>query len=250
MPIPGKIIYNTRDSLGEIQVYDDGLHRFLAFGTDLKQSAVNKLNSTQLIYEYSQVMALALAVPDSLNNCLIGGLGGGSLARFIAKHYPGCQIAAVDYRQAVIDVAHDHFYMPKVAQLETYAQDLDSFLKEQKKQSFYDVIYLDLFTAEGMHAQQKQLTLYEEAYRQLNSGGVLVANLAMWEMDKIQSVVERLTNISAGNLSRALVPGGNFLVFAFKPDSKQFKESSVIKRAAQLSKSCGQDLSKYLPRIA
>ena len=56
MPVPGKEIFRSHDQYGQVQVYDNGNKRYLAFGSSDEQSCQLKTDPAQLQYEYSRAM--------------------------------------------------------------------------------------------------------------------------------------------------------------------------------------------------
>ena len=248
MLIKGSEIYRTKDKLGPIIVLEEGGRRFLAFDDKQKQSCVSKNQPSELVYEYTQAMALALAMKPKIENAFIGGLGGGSLAHFLLKFFPHCQITALEYRAAVVKVAREYFYLPETEKLDVKVEDLKDYLAGKDKTRF-DAMWLDLYTAEGMHEQQKNLKLYKRSFKRLSSEGVMVVNLASQDPASCKNVVEELERISAQPCYTLKLSGGNFMAFAFKGERLPLNQRALNESVGALSKLSSTQFGKIAERL-
>ncbi len=246
--IPGKEIYQTKDKLGPIYVFDDGIRRYLAFDPTLKQSCVHKQRHSELLYEYCQAMALALVFTPELKRCFIGGLGGGSMAHFLLEHYPDTLVTALEYRSKVVKVAREFFYLPSHPQLDIREQDLKSYLGDKEKHSF-DVMQLDLYTAEGMHEQQKNVKLYKRCFKKLSKDGVLVINLASQDPASCSKVRKELELISGQACYSAKFTGGNFILYAFKGKKPTLNTGEVNRKITELSAKTNINFGKIADQL-
>src|SRR5512138_3544669 len=86
----GHLVHRTQDELGPIEVVEDTLYRSLHFGTEPKQSSMLLGDPLALVLSYTRSMTTALLFVPQVRRVLLIGLGGGSLAKFILHHIPGC----------------------------------------------------------------------------------------------------------------------------------------------------------------
>ena len=149
-----KLIHIDEDELGRIYVYDKKDRRYLSFGGVLQQSCINIRAPHKLTYDYPRAMVLASVLMPTMGNCLVAGLGGGSLIHFIRRYLSECNIHVVEYRQAVIDIAKQYFFIGEQQQLTIECCDFESYLELHDREQF-DVVFMDLYTDDGMHEQQK-----------------------------------------------------------------------------------------------
>ena len=84
----GKLIYQTSDEHGPLQVVDEQNIRSLHFGSSPKQSSLDLRHPNRLCLEYSKHMMTALLFKPDPDNCLVLGLGGGSIPSFIVNCRP------------------------------------------------------------------------------------------------------------------------------------------------------------------
>ena len=248
MAIPGKEIHRCKDKLGPIYVYEDELRRYLAFDAKLKQSCVHKQRPHELLYDYTKAMALALAFTPEVNQCFIGGLGGGSLAHFLLKYYPEANITALEYRAQVVKLARDFFYLPDSPQLDIHETDLKNYLGGKSTRNF-DVMMLDLYTAEGMHEQQKNIKLYKRCFKRLSAQGVLVINLPSKDLASGRQILKELEHISGQACYQVTFAGGNLMAYAFKGEKRVLNTGRLNRRISDLSSRTGISFGKIAEQL-
>ncbi len=143
------IVHAVRDGHGLIQVREDttGTIRTLHFGNAIEQSRYYLHAPFTLGFEYLQVafdrlMALRPRTLFSL------GLGGGRLNTHLHYALPGCRQTVVELRQAVIDIAHEWFDLPKAANLAVHCDDAFEYVITCGER--FDAVFVDLFDGYGM----------------------------------------------------------------------------------------------------
>ncbi len=170
----GKELYRTEDNDGAIVVTQRGNKRLLSFGSRLEQSSVLMSRPYYLIHEYTQVMLLGLLFVDARRITLLG-LGGGGLAHCLSHYFPQSTIQVVEIRQAVIDIAYHWFDLPRLDDLQVIHDDASHYLSKLAQGST-DIIFSDLYQAEGMSACQAQQDFIVASYQSLSESGCLVLN--------------------------------------------------------------------------
>src|SRR5690606_36218088 len=85
----GKLVHSAEDRYGRIQVIDEGSQRILSFDSLFEQSCMQISRPCQLVHQYTQFMALAVALVEPSHITLFG-LGGGSLLRTLHSVVPDC----------------------------------------------------------------------------------------------------------------------------------------------------------------
>lgn len=171
-----KLIYEHKDPGGSIQVLEDRNTRSLHFGGKEKQSAMNLKDHEELVLSYTKTMMAALLLKKSPKNILILGLGGGSMAKFLLKLYPECNINIVDNSEQVVQIAYDLFYLPKIPNISVFIADAKEFLAKQKSTQ-YDLIFIDVFDEQGMSDSVTGFTFFNRCRNLLARDGWVVFNL-------------------------------------------------------------------------
>ena len=170
----GKELYRTEDDGGSIIVTQRGNKRLLSFSSRLEQSSVLMTRPYYLIHEYTQVMLLGLVFVEARHMTLLG-LGGGGLVHSLSHYYPQATIQVVEIRQAVIDIAYDWFDLPRQDNLQVVKDDAMHYVS-RLTQGCTDIIFSDLYEAEGMAACQQQQAFIVACYQSLSESGCLVLN--------------------------------------------------------------------------
>lgn len=202
--LTGKELYRTQDSDGTIVVTQRGNKRLLSFGSRLEQSSVLMGRPYYLIHEYSQIMLLGLLFVDAGRITLLG-LGGGGLAHCLSHYFPQSMIQVVEIRQAVIDIAYDWFDLPRSGNLQVINDDALHYLLKLE-QGCSDIIFSDLYEAEGMSACQAQQEFIVASYQALSQSGCLVLNFhhkpyrGSLLMDTIESFFDEIIVYDSGGL--------------------------------------------------
>lgn len=244
MPPSGKEIFRAEDELGPVQVFDDGLHRYLSFGEDDEQSCMLKAQPFVPQYDYIRAMLLPLLYRRPRDAILLG-VGGGSLASFLFRHYPELTLRGVEMRQTVLDIAHDYFQLPRDPRLQLFAQEAGIFVRSPGLQKT-DLLLCDLYDASGMDERYFQPWFIKTSAKLLNEEGWLVINC--WEehredYDTLGAITEHFAEVYT-----CTVESGNWIVCASKQRNR-IPEEQLLTQAAAQSKKFGFPMRENLDRL-
>lgn len=170
----GNELFRTEDDFGFVVVTQRGDKRVMSFDSLLEQSSVIMTKLYYLHHEYTQVMLLGLLFVDARHITLLG-LGGGGLAHCLSHFYPQIVTQVVELRKLVIDVAYEWFNLPRVPNLQVTQCDARQYMFDIQSAST-DIIFSDLYEAEGMSDCQAQLDYIENCSRALTDHGCLIIN--------------------------------------------------------------------------
>lgn len=227
MSYGGHLIFHTQDAYGELRVMDDGTQHLLSFGPGDEQSACFKSDPARPVFEYTQAMLLPLLF-QTPKKALCLGLGAGTLVTCLHKQFKGLKIQAVELRQAVIDIAHQYFYLPHSKQIQIMCQDAEDYMSQNNQA--YDLIFCDLYNFDGVDEMQMQNAFLERCQKALKPTGWLVLNC--W--DAHQHEYNLLANLDTGSneIWHCETGDGNWVVMArARPVTKDQQE---LKQAAKL----------------
>ncbi len=235
----GNMVHKTRDELGEIEIVDDPVYRSLHFGSDSKQSSMLRSDPIQLTLAYTRAMSTALLFTESQKRFLLIGLGGGSLAKFLLHYFPDAAIDAVEYRQAVIEVAQSHFHLPRDKRLSIHIGDGGNFIRTAEIDRFgdYDAIFVDAFLGNGIARSVCGMSFYDACRDRLAPGGVLSINLWSGDFISARDMLEDLSDSFSGNLLQLPVEGKENIIALAANGTK------LHKRLGKLDERC-----RYLER--
>ena len=241
----GKEIIRKEDDMGVIVVSQRGDKRVLSFDSCLEQSCVYLNKPYYLAHEYSQVMLLGLIFVDAKDVTLLG-LGGGGLAHCLSHYYKEMKINVVEQRQAVIDIAYEWFDLPRTPQLQVCQDDAQQYLMRVKSAST-DIIFSDLYQANGMSELQNQKGFYKNCYKVLNRNGWLILNfhaMPVFESALMQTLRSLFPDIRVGHVIK-----GNWIIFCGKTPSP-FDEETLSRRAEELVEQVKMPLMYYYRHLS
>jgi spermidine synthase len=239
----GKEVFRTYDEHGLLRVFDDGPRRYLSFGDDDEQSCQLKAEPILLQHDYTRAMLLVLLFSKP-KKVMQFGLGGGCLVTTLQHCCPGLKITAVELRHAVVKIAHRFFKLPRSKAITLVTQDVGEFIEEEHKR--VDVIFSDIYSAEGLDMQQAQPWFIERCAQLLKDDGWLVLNC--WQQHRGEQDMLRALNEHFADVRVCTTAEGNWVVLAGKKSNT--KTAAVLKQEAKLlSKSLGYSLPAYLSRL-
>lgn len=238
----GKELYRSYDAYGVLLVLDDGNKRYLSFGSDDEQSCILKdqPNIPQLDYVRAMLLVLCFASPKRV---LVLGLGGGSLTQALHS-FAEIRQEVVELRAEVVKIAQRYFQLPRSKRINLHTMDAWTYLDTEMAKPV-DVIFSDIYDADGVCEQQLDPGYLYECYERLRPSGWLVLNC--WKEHRADAVLEAL-RCHFAQLHTCTTQDGNWVVFAGK--SAAFPSQSQLKQSVkQLTQPLGFSLSGYLNRL-
>jgi spermidine synthase len=172
----GRLIYRCSDAIGPIEVVDTDTQRALHFGTRERQSAMDLQSPHALVLSYTRAMLSGLLFYENPETVLNVGLGGGSIPKFLAAHFPECHIDVVELREKVMQVAYRFFELPEERRLSVFIADIRDYLKTSRLKT-YDIVLLDVFDQHGLSDSIKGYAFINACKKRLNPDGLLIVNL-------------------------------------------------------------------------
>lgn len=249
----GVVVHCSRDEDGLVEVVDAHGVRSLHFGTPPRQSAMSLTEPDRLELSYVRAMLAGLLFTPEPRRVLLLGLGGGSLAKFLLRHFPDCRIEAVEARPAVAEIAHRFFGLPEDPRLTIHIADGREFVcrEAERNSAAYEHIFVDIYDDQGLAASAGEHDFFAAGARLLNPGGVFSLNLWGSHRDSFRRSVELLKLCFDNRILRLPVIGrGNIIGFGLgselmRPDSETLKQ-----RARTLELRCGVEFPRLLRALA
>lgn len=191
----------------------DGV-RYLHFGSEWVQGAMRIARPWSLELDYTREMmaGLLLRQPGRWpRNALLIGLGAGSLARFLYRHYPDCRITVVEINPQVEYVARLYFKLPDdPLRLDVHIGCGADYLQQASRS--FDLILSDGFDAGGRPGMLDTPAFYQAAQARLTDNGLFSVNLLREKGYKRS--VELIQAAFQGNCHVfPSCPSGNTIVF-------------------------------------
>jgi spermidine synthase len=168
-------LYQQDSPYQQVRVREDDLFRYLILDRTF-HAVMWKADPIELYLPYSQVMMTALAVHANPKRALILGHGGGSLAKWLASHWPELEVDTVEVDPSVVQAAERYFEYHPAATHHVHVADARMFLRATDAR--YDIIWLDVFARHLIPFHLTTQEFFQEVHAHLFPDGVLAVNLA------------------------------------------------------------------------
>lgn len=219
---------------------EQGGIRYLHFGTEWIQGAMDVRRPSELVLSYTrQMMAWLLFLqPDRDSRLGILGLGAGSLLRFALRHTEGSAVT-VEWNADVVAICRAYFRLPESVRSTIDICDAAAWLKRPANLGQYLALMVDLYDGEAQGPVHGSLEFYADCRRALADAGVMAVNL----FGNHPSYVRNLANIRRAFDGRVLVlpevDEGNVVVLALKGPLLEVSVSRFLERAARVESRSG-----------
>ncbi|MEW5754963.1 MAG: MnmC family methyltransferase [Pseudomonadota bacterium] len=240
MPIRhgGTLLDETSDADGVIEVVQHGDLRTLHFGTPAIQSAINLAKPDGLELDYTQRMLLGAFLAPELHRVLLIGLGGGSMARFLYRHFHAARIDVIEKRPATVALAHKYFQLPEGRRLKLIIGDACEWLP--RLQPEYDLILLDAFDAEGPVAALHTVERLQQMRELLHPAGILALNHWARKRTALRQLLDDLAQVFARQPYHCFdVHHANLVLFAHRFRQRSAPAAEAGLRAAAFDRAHG-----------
>lgn len=234
-----KILYEKTSAYNTIVVTEnqEGLRTLLFERDGMRQSVVKVGDPNRLELPYVRSMLVSLAMVQAPRRVLIIGLGGGTLASFLHRHYPQAHIDVVDVDPEVLEVARTFFGFREDETLCAHVADGRRFVEECRRP--YDLILLDAYGAESVPYHLATREFLQAVRRALTPKGIAVGNLHWRSSDPPYGSMVCTYQEVFDQLHVLDVPGaGNKILFAL-PHHQPFEPDNLKRQAQVISQQKG-----------
>jgi spermidine synthase len=243
MDIKGNCISSTTDEHGPVYVYETRTSRILSFDGKIYQSSMKLKDVNGLHLGYTQAMMAGLFFIPIVKTATIMGLGAGSMAKNLLSSFSELNVHAIEYREAVVKVAKEYFYLPDTGRLSIHIDDAVNYMRNTDMKS--DIIFSDLYNSEGMEPKQVQSSYLRDCKNALNEQGVLVLNIWHTALQSREELDELLTLEFENRLLSFEVESGNTIVLAFKNDIPSIKREELLTKGKWLQEEMNIPMERY-----
>ena len=182
----GAVIHDVRSPFSHIQIRDSGSQRamfFLGNGGEAMLETIIDLNAPhRLQHAYSHTMAAGLLYRPTASSCLLIGLGGGAIVRFLNHELPHMRLDVVEIDPVVVALAHEFFGTETGPRTRIFTEDAVQYLRHSQER--YDLILVNahLMPSAQTNATGLPLGFSAEAFlsslrARLLPGGAVTFNL-------------------------------------------------------------------------
>lgn len=219
--------------------------RYLHLGGDHIQSAMRIDAPDDLELDYTRTMMAFLLFHPRPRECLMVGLGGGSIPKFIYRRLPGVRTRVVELNPAVIVAARTLFHVPGDGG--RLRVDLgDGARAVHAMDEGCDLLFVDGFVDGDQVPELVSEEFYVAARRALRAPGVLVTNFFGHDR-RFDRYLRRLEAAFAGNvICLDAREDGNVIAFALKGAPNAIAWEELRRCAARLEAKLGLPFDRYV----
>ena len=188
------------------------------------------------------MMGFALFAPAPRRIVMVG-LGGGSLAKFCHRHFPGAHITVLEIRADVIALRDTFHVPPDGPRFAVVHADAAAWLADHPGAA--DVLLVDGFDARGLPEPLSDAAFYADCRRALRPGGVMVANVFTYD-PRYAAVMAALDATFGGHTCWFDgVAGNNRIVYALDVPATGPHARGTARRMARLARHRGLGLGLF-----
>ncbi|MBN1607402.1 MAG: fused MFS/spermidine synthase [Polyangiaceae bacterium] len=244
-----RIVFDGTSPYSHLQVIDAGSTRTLLFVHDDGQKVVEsryRLDAPdRLDVAYTSVMFSSFLLRPNQSRCLIVGLGGGSMVRFLERFFPEVAIDVVEIDPLVVEVAAKYFQVEASERVRIITQDATDFMAQSRE--LYDVVYLDAFLkvsdttdSTGVPLELRTLEFLSKVRQRLRPRGLVVSNIH--ERPSTPNDIETL-GTGFGTVYVFPVPGTGNIVVVSSLSPERVQAAELERRGRELDQGCACGLS-------
>ncbi len=150
--------------------------------------------------------------PD-LQNVLILGLGGGSVAELVCKYWFGSEITGVDIDKKMVEMGRKHLKLDTVPNLKIVVADANSWVGKCKEK--YDLVLVDMYKGVSIPPEFTTVTFMEKVKRLLNRDGIAAFNHLYSPIEKkdADEFGDRIRKVYSATIS--VTPEANIIYICF-----------------------------------
>ena len=241
-----KKVYEARGEHHTVQVFDRGKRRELRFGNHIVQSTHIAAVPDILQLDYTRVMIGGLVLVTDLGRLLHVGLDGGTIPRFIHRHWSDVRQTVVELSPEVIDVAYRFFDLPTSQRLDVIAGDGGQFLSRGTQ--LFDAIYLDAYHAEGASPEVQNIDTLHAACGRLNRAGWLFCNAWGSHRETLGTLTQQLRELFPVLYSISVRQDSNVIFFG-SVDAQLPPPHALMTRAKSLARRVPLDFPDVVRRL-
>lgn len=228
-------------------IYSTMTTKALYFSLCETQSQMDIRRPDALSLEYTRsMMGFLLFEPVPAHIAMIG-LGGGSLAKFCYRHLPQANIQVVEINPHVIALRDEFLVPPDGPRFRVTQGDGADFVRNPPHP--FDVLLVDGYDKKGLPSRLSSQDFYDDCYRMLTPGGILVVNLHFEHRHHALHVGRIRRSFDGALLVVDDRDEGNSVVFARSGRSPLFCGVGPLRRPRTLDESAWRTLQGAFTRI-
>lgn len=232
-------------SLPELVISEEDGVRYLHLGGDHIQSAMRIEAPDDLELDYTRTMMAFLLFHPRPRDCLMVGLGGGSIPKFIHRRLPGVRTRVVELNPEVISAARAFFHVPDDCR-RLRIEVGDGAAAVHAMNAGCDLLFVDGFEDGSQVPALVSESFYAAAFDALRPQGVLVLNFFGHDR-RFDRYLQRVETAFEGRVVCLNArEDGNVIVFALKGAPPSFAWDELRRCAERLEERLGLPFGRYV----
>lgn len=221
----------------------DGI-RSLHLGSETVQSAMKLDDPYELVLSYTRAMMAFLLFHPRPEHVVMIGLGGGSMTKFVYKHFPDARTTVIECEPKVIAVARQYFHLPPDdGRLVVEAGEGGAWVAAHP--NCCDVLMVDGYDSTEQVPALCSEDFYASAHAALSDEGVLVVNL--WSSDtRFDAYLQRIESVFDAVVCVPAEKRGNVAVLAFRRSQGQPRWDDLRAAARSLQTRYGLEFLRFV----
>lgn len=207
-----RVLHREDGQHGPLVVQQTGTLRELHFDNDITQTLIDLEDPGSLPLAANRAMLAHLMFGQRPRDVLLGGCGGGAIARWFAARSPATRGTAVELDPQVAHLARQYFEFPPDWRLQV--GDLRHHLAQVDQA--YDFILVDIEQGGHTPAWLGDLDFLQDCHKALRPAGVITFNLVAEQRDSFAAKLLTIRQVFDHRTLCLAVPAhDNVLVLAF-----------------------------------
>ncbi len=228
-------------------VYKTFTTKALHFSICETQSRMDLRHPDALNLEYTRSMMGFLLFDPAPANIAMIGLGGGSLAKFCYRHLPQSNIRVLEINPHVVALRDEFLVPPDCERFSVIQGDGADFVRDPPQP--FEVLLVDGYDKKGLPIRLSSQDFYDDCFRMLTPGGILVANLHFEHRHHAQHVARIRRSFGGAILVVDDYERGNSVVLAQSGRSPASLRLGPLRRPRTLDEPAWKSLQGAFARI-
>ncbi len=241
------LVERVRDDYGQLRITEAEGYRFLYFGEQTEQSCTFIADPAWLEYDYTRAMLLGCFWQPKPRDVLLLGLGGGTLANCLIRHFDPARLTAIELRPAVVELASRWMGLSDDDRFHIGIGSAEEHVRSAPASC--DLLFMDLYLEGGISRLQMQAEFFRACHRALRPGGVMVIN--QWQMGDTGQpyAAQMLEDLFGNEYLQVLVEEGNILLFVPASGTLHWDKIEMLGWADELEPRLGYTLRPYIEML-
>jgi len=238
-----KLLFQKNSSEGLIEIWHEDKQRWLDIDS-IEQTRINIEHPEQLASPVHRYFLACLLFIETPKKVLLGGLGGGAIARYLHNKRPEIQGNAVEINETIAKLAEDYFYFPE----NQWKIVVDDFRQWNNGQ--YDLMIVDIAEGDLTPAWLTSEKMLSQLKRHLSKRGVLAIDLLVADAPSFSQQLATIRKVfKRQTLCLGIPDHKNIIVFAFNQQPENTSLEELNDRIEKLTALWGLEFPTLLEQL-